>query len=63
MKNALRLYELSDNYLSALDHLTDALRDLLGALGVDVRAKDVDELVLARSAQRGRLDRARGACG
>ena len=57
MKNALRLYELSDNYLSALDHLTDpeedipmeAVTDTLEAFELDLTEKATNVAAFARN--------------
>ncbi len=57
MKNALRLYELSDNYLSALDYLTDpeadipmeAVTDTLEAFELDLTEKATNVAAFARN--------------
>jgi len=57
MKNALRLYEISDNYLSALDYLTDpeadipmeAVTDTLEAFELDLTEKATNVAAFARN--------------
>ena len=57
MKNTLTLYELSDNYLTALDHLTDpeadippeAVTDTLESLQLDLTEKATNVAAFARN--------------